>query len=166
MGSRLIIAATDISSSPVLSKRSRGKTAKEIYRCLKDILLTGSISKPLGLAVASLPREMSKRFIYTAVDQVGEAALGYISGIGFVRYVYKVVKQKKIKVTARLVYNISCLPFTLYSKGITATFDFLRFSKLEEIWFGEPVYIFNDNRLWIESNFTIDNIFEHMGDDD
>ena len=42
---------------------------------------------------------MSKDFIYTAVGQVDEAALGYISGIGLVRYIYKVAKQEKIKVT-------------------------------------------------------------------
>ena len=166
MSSRLIIAAADISSSPVLAKRFRGKTAKEIYRCGKGIVLTGSISKPLGFAAATVPREMSKGFIYTAVGQVGEAALGYISGIGFVRYIYKVAKPEKIKVTARVIYNVACLPITLYSKGISATFDILRLSKLEEMWFGEPVYIFNDNRLWIESNFTMDDIFQHMGDND
>ena len=150
MNSRLIIAAGDISSSPVLAQKFRGKTAKEIYRCGKGIILIGSISKPLGFAVAAVPREMSKGFIYTAVGQVGEAALGYISGIGFVRYIYKV----------------ACLPFTLYSKGITATFDVLRLSKVEEMWFGEPIHIFNDNRLWIEANFTMDDIFKHMGDND
>lgn len=166
MSSRLIIAAADISSSPVLAKRFRGKTAKEIYRCGKGIVLTGSISKPLGFAVATVPREMSKGFIYTAVGQVGETALGYISGIGFVRYIYKVAKPEKIKVTARVIYNVACLPITLYSKGISATFDILRLSKLEEMWFGEPVYIFNDNRLWVESNFTMDDIFQHMGDND
>lgn len=166
MSSRLIIAAADISSSPVLAKKFRGRTAKEIYRCGKGIVLTGSIAKPLGFAVATVPREMSKGFIYTAVGQVGESALGYISGIGFVRYIYKVAKPEKIKVTARVIYNVACLPITLYSKGITATFDFLRLSKLEEMWFGEPVYIFNDNRLWVESNFTMDDIFQHMGDND
>ena len=158
MSSRLIIAAADISSSPVLAKRFRGKTAKEIYRCGKGIVLAGSISKPLGLAITTVPREMSKGFIYTAVGQVGEAALGYISGIGFVRYIYKVAKPEQIKVTTRVIYNVACLPITLYSKGISATFDILRLSKLEEIWFGEPVYIFNDNRLWIADNFTMEDI--------
>jgi len=166
MNSRLIIAGADISSSPVLAKKFRGKTAKEIYRCGKGIVLTGSIAKPLGFAVATVPREMSKGFIYTAVGQVGESALGYISGIGFIRYIYKVTKPEKIKVTARVIYNVACLPITLYSKGITATFDLLRLSKLEEMWFGEPVYIFNDNRLWVESNFTMDDILQHMGDND
>ena len=109
---------------------------------------------------------MSKGFIYTEVGQVGEAALGYISGIGFVRYIYKIAKPEKIKVTARAIYNVACLTFTLYSKGITATFDVLRLSKLEEMWFGEPIYIFNDNRLWIEGNFTMDDIFKYMCDND
>ena len=166
MSSRLIIAAADISSSPVLAKRFRGKIAKEISRCGKSMVLTGSIAKSLEFVVATVPREMSKGFIYTALAQVGESALGYTSGIGFVHYIYKVAKPKKIKVTARVIYNVACLPITLYSKGISATFDILRLSKLEEMWFGEPVYIFNNNRLWIESNFTMDDIFQHMGDND
>jgi hypothetical protein len=51
---------------------------------------------------------------------------------------------------------------TLYSKGIGSAFDLLRLFKLEEMWFGEPVYIFDDNRLWIEKNFTIGDIFEKI----
>ena len=49
---------------------------------------------------------------------------------------------------------------TLYSKGISGAFDLLRISKLEEMWFGQSVYIFDDNRLWIEANFTLGDIFE------
>ena len=51
---------------------------------------------------------------------------------------------------------------TLYSKGISGAFDLLQLSKLEKLWFGEPVYIFDDNRLWIEKNFTLNDIFETM----
>jgi len=43
---------------------------------------------------------------------------------------------------------------TLYSKGIGGAFDLLQLSKLEKLWFGEPVYIFDDNRLWVEKNFN------------
>lgn len=124
----------------------------------------GSISKLLGFAVAKVPREMSKGFIYTAVVQVGEAVLNYISRIGLIRYIYNVAKPEKIKVTAPVVYNLACLPFTLYSKGVTATFKVLHISNLKEIWFGEAVHIFNDNRLWIESNVIMDNIFEQITD--
>lgn len=159
MSSKLIIAAGDISSSPVLAQKFRGRTAREIYRCGKGIFLTRSISKPLWFAVVTVPREMSKGFICTAVGQIGEATLSYVSGIGFVRYIYKIAKPEKIKVTARVVYNVACLPFMLYFKEITVTFDILRLSKLKEMWFGEPIYIFNDNRLWIESNFTMNDIF-------
>lgn len=49
---------------------------------------------------------------------------------------------------------------TLYSKGIGRAFDLLRMSKLEKLWFGEPVYIFADNRLWVEKNFTLTNRFK------
>ena len=164
MNSRLIIAAGDISSSPVLARRFRGKTAKEIYRCGKGIVLTGSIIKPVGFAVSAVPAELSKGVIYTAVGQVGEAAIGYVSGIGFVRYLYKVVHPTKLKATARFLYNIGCLPMTLYSKGIGGAFDLLGISKLEELWFGGPVYIFDDNRLWVEKNFTLGDVFEAVED--
>ena len=100
MNSRLIIAAGDISSSPVLLKRFRGKTAKEVYRCGKGIVLTGYISKPV--AVLQVPGELTKGFVYTAVGQIGEGVIGYISGIGFVRFLYKVVQPSKLKATARL----------------------------------------------------------------
>ena len=65
MNSRLLIAAVDISSSPVLLKRFRGKTAKELYRCGKGIILTGSVSK--SVAVLQVPNELTKGFVYTAV---------------------------------------------------------------------------------------------------
>ena len=162
MSSRLIIAAGDISSSPVLAKRFRGKTAKELYRCGKGILFTGSVAKPLGFAVAQVPGELTRGVVYSAVGQIGEGVLGYVSGIGFVRYLYKVIQPTKLKATARLVYNIASLPITLYSKGIGGAFDLLRISKLEKMWFGQPVYIFDDNRLWVEANFTLGNIFEKI----
>ena len=162
MNSRLIIAAGDIGSSPILAKRFRGKAAKEMYRCAKGIILTGSIAKPLGFAVVQIPGELTKGVVYTAIGQVGESVLGYISGIGFVRYLYKVVQPNKFKATCRLAYNLGCLPLTLYSKGIGSAFDLLQISRLEEMWFGQPVYIFDDNRLWIEKNFTLVDIFEQI----
>ena len=164
MNSRLIIAAGDISSSPILLKRFRGKRAKELYRCCKGMLLTGSVAKPLGFAAAQIPGELTKGVVYTAIGQIGEGVIGYISGIGFVRYLYKVVQPTKLKATARLAYNFACLPVTLYYKGIGGAFDLLQLSKLEEMWFGVPVYIFDDNRLWIEANFTIGDIFEQIED--
>jgi hypothetical protein len=162
MNYRLILAAGDISSSPVLARRFRGKAAKETYRCAKGIILTGSITKPLGFAVLQVPGEFTKGVVYTALVQVGENTLGYISGVGFVRYLYKVVQPDKLKATCRLFYNIGCLPLTLYSRGIGGVFDLLQISRLEKMWFGEPVYIFDDNRLWIETNFTLGDIFEQL----
>ena len=80
-----------------------------------------------------------------------------MSGLGFVRYLYKVVQ---LKTSARLVYNVGCLPITIYSKGIGNVFDILKLSKLEEMWFGEPVDIFDDNRFWIEKNFKLGDVFD------
>jgi hypothetical protein len=94
------------------------------------------------------------------VGQVGETAIGYLSGVGFVRYLYKAVQPAKLKAIFRLAYNVAGLPMTVYSKGIGSVFDLLQLSKLEKIWFGEPVYIFDDNRLWLEKNFTLNDIFQ------
>jgi len=159
---RLILASGDITNSPVFAGKLRGKAAKEVYRCAKGILVTRSVSKPLGYAVATIPGELTKGFVYTAVGQVGESAIGYISGVGFVRFLYKVAQPSRLKATLRLAYNVGCLPLTLYSKGIGGAFDLLQISKLEEMWFGSPVYIFNDNRLWVEANFTMSDVFDQI----
>lgn len=161
MNSRLIIAAADISSSTVLAKRFRGKTAKEIYRCGKGVILSGSILKPVAFAVTAIPGKLTKGVIYSAV---GESVIGYASGIGFVRFLYRAAQPAKLKATARLIYNIGCLPMTLYSKGVGGAYDLLGLSKLEELWFGRPVYIFDDNRLWIERNFTLKDVFKAVDD--
>jgi hypothetical protein len=76
MSPRLILAAGDISSSPILFRQYRGKTAKEIYRCGKRVAFSGSIAKPLAYAVASIPAELSKGVIYIVVGNIGEAAIG------------------------------------------------------------------------------------------
>ena len=162
LNSKLIIGAGDINSSPVLAKRFRGKTAKEIYRCGKGIILSGSITKPVVFAAAQIPTELTKGVVYTAVGQIGDGVIGYVSGIGFIRYLYKIIQPAKLKAAARLSYNIISLPITLYCKGVGSAFDVLRISKLEEMWFGQPVYIFDDNRLWIESNFTLGDIFDQI----
>lgn len=165
MSSRLIMASGDMSSSPVLGRRFRGKVAKELYRCGKGIIVSQSVVKPMAYAAAKIPAELSKGFVYTAVGQVGDAAIGYITGIGFVRFLYKIAKPEKLKASARLVYNVACLPMTIYSKGFGGAFDLLGLSKLEELWFGAPVYIFDDNRLWVEQNFTLNDLLEKVADE-
>lgn len=164
MSPRLIAAATDISSSPVLARRFRGKTAKKIYRCEKGMVVSGSIIKPVGFAIATIPAEMSKEFIYSTIGNIGEGLIGYMSGIGVIRYLYRALEPGKLKATARLSYNIACLPMTIYSMIIGKTFDMLQLSKLEELWFGRPVYIFDDNCLWIEKNFTFKDLFQTVED--
>ena len=162
--SRLIIASGDIASSPIIAGRFRGKFAKEVYRCGKGMFVTHSVVKPIGFALATIPAEFSKGVVYSTVGQVGESVIGYVSGVGFVRYIYKIAQPEKLKATARLLYNVGCLPMTLYSKGIGSAFDILQISKLEELWFGEPVYIFDDNRLWVEKNFTLGDLLQTASD--
>ncbi len=92
MNSKLTIASGDISSFPVLGRRLRGKIAKHIYCCRKSVILTGFVVKPVGFAFLTIPTELSKGIVYSAVGDVGEAAIGYISGIGLVRYFYKIAQ--------------------------------------------------------------------------
>ena len=129
------------------------------------MVLTGSVAKPIGFAVSTIPVELSKGIVYSAVGQIGEAAIGYISGIGFVRFIYKIAKPEKFKASARVVYNVACLPMTLYLKGIGGAFDLIGISKLEKLWFGEPVYIFDNNRLWVEKNFTLTDLLATATDE-
>ena len=78
---------------------------------------------------------------------------------------YKVRQPSKLKAIARLAYNVACLPMTLYSKGIGGAFDIIGISKLEKLWFGAPVYIFDDNRLWVEKNFTLTDLLKTATDE-
>ena len=59
-----------MSSSPVLARKFRGKTAKEIYRCSKGILLTGSVAKSIEYSIATIPTELSKRFVCMFIRQL------------------------------------------------------------------------------------------------
>jgi hypothetical protein len=154
--SRFLIAGGDIVAFPKFARPFRGKIAKECYRCAKGVVVTRSISGPAAFAIAKIPAEMSKGFIYSAFAQVGETVIGYACGIGFVRWIYKATAVTYVKGIARTIYNIGSLPVTLYCRGIDEAFDFVRIGKVEKWWFGEPVYIFNDKRIWIEANFTLD----------
>ena len=76
MSMRIIIAASDVSASPVLARKFRGKTAKEIYRCGKGktakeiyrcgkgIIMTGSVIKPVVFAISTIPEEFTKGVVY------------------------------------------------------------------------------------------------------
>ena len=70
MSSRLIIESGDISSSPVLGRKFRGKVAKEIYRCGKGMVFTGSVSKPIGFAVSTIPVELSKGIFHQTIIKI------------------------------------------------------------------------------------------------
>lgn len=45
------------------------------------------------------------------------------------------------------------------------TEDLLSIFKVEELWFGEPVYIFDNNRLWVEKNFTLSDLLKTTADE-
>jgi hypothetical protein len=147
-----------------LFAKFRGKTAREVYRFTKGVFVSREISRPALYAISQIPSEMTKGVIYKSIGEIGEYLIGYTSFIGVCRWVYRATDTYFIKNSARVIYNFSCLPFTIYCKGVSSAFDLMQISKLETIWFGSPVYIFDDNRLWIEKNFILENAFEHLND--
>ena len=158
---RYILAFDDL-EKPKLFARYRGKTAKEIYRCVKGMACTKSLVGPATYAVGSIPKELSTGFVMSSTKDVGEWLLGYTFGVGFLRSCYKLIGNTQIKGLFRIGYNIAGLPATCYAKGVNGVLELINVNKLEEAWFGCPVYIFNDNRLWIESNFTLDDAFNFV----
>lgn len=152
---KYLVAATDLSSRPKLLASFRGKTAKEVYRCGKGIVMTSSFQGPLMFAGKQLAVEVTSGYVASTIGSAVEGAIGYVSGFGFVRWVYKACHPGRVKAFARLGYNILGLPFTIYAKGVGCVTDVLQIGYLEEKWFGEKVYIFDDNRLWVEKNFTL-----------
>jgi hypothetical protein len=46
---------------------------------------------------------------------------------------------------------------TLQTYGLGIAFDRLWLSKLEEIWFGNPVYVIDNNNIWLKNDSTIIN---------
>ena len=153
----------DLVTTSALCKCLRGKVSKELYRCTKAIVLTGSVKKPVVYTLSRIPTQMHNGVFYTITEDIGEHVIGYLSGVGFIKYLYIVIERPiNLKAAFRVTYNIICLPVTVYSKGITAAFDLLGISQIEKFWFGESVDIFDGNRLWIERNFTMSDIFSHM----
>lgn len=158
--SRFIVAATDKTEPDKAFAPYRGKCAKEVYRCVKGIFITRKILKPILFAGAQIVTEVPKGAVTAAALKAGECAIGYICGVGFIRSIYVCSHAGKVKNATRLVYNIACLPVTIYTKGANAVFDGIGIGYLEEKWFGERVYIFNDDRVWIERNFTASEILK------
>ena len=78
MNSKLITASGEISSSPVLGRRLRGKVAKEVYCCGKSVVLTGSVSNLITIFVSTIPAELFKEIVYTTLKQVGDTTINYI----------------------------------------------------------------------------------------
>lgn len=159
---KYVLAATDITSQPKIFAKFRGKTAKEIYRFSKGVIATRKVVGPATYALMSIPKEMSKGFINSAVGDVGETFIGYISGVTFLRYFYKFTNIVYITRSARIAYNFISLPMTCYGIGTSYMSDLFQLSRIEEAWFGSPVYLFDDNRLWIESNFTLEDAFKDI----
>jgi len=169
MSFRYVLAATDISSrvnsQHKVFARYRGKTAKKIYRCGKEILLTGGLTVPLAFAVKKIGFELSSGFVKSAASSAAEGLIGYVSGVGFVRWIYKTASVGIAKAYARVGYNILGLPITIYCRGANAALYIVQIDYIEEKWFGEKVYIFDDNRIWIGKNFTLRNAFNILEDE-
>jgi len=63
-----------------------------------------------------------------------------------------VLKLRKIKTLAQLIYNVVVLLGILSSKTISEIFDGLGSFKLEIFWFSDPVYLFDDFHLRLEKS--------------
>lgn len=98
----------------------RGKTAKEIYRFSKEVIMTKNLIGPTMYAASVIPKELSSGFIYSSVANAGECMLGYISRLGFVRFVYRNTNVSLIRNTGRIISNVCGLPITCYSRGTSA----------------------------------------------
>jgi hypothetical protein len=81
-------------------------------------------------------------------------AIEYFSGFTLIRQVYYFTRNDRIRGIARTTLNCYSVFMTLPAWGFESAMDFLQVGRLEELVFGERVYIFNDNRILIESNFT------------
>ena len=149
----------ELTVNPMLTPFRR-KISRECYRCMKGIILTRSFQKPVAFALSQIPKEISSGYLNSISNQqTGENLVGYVSTIGFIRFVYRVTYPSKLKSIFRVMYNMVCLPFTSVSFGMNHVFDAFRVSDFEALIFGEPIYIFNDKRLWIERNFTLGEAF-------
>jgi hypothetical protein len=164
--SKYIIAATDITAQRKPFARFRGKTVKEIYRFGKGVVISRSVTGPAVFALSTIPKELSAGFVKSTIAETGEYFIGYISGVGFFRGLYKCTNIAYVTTTARILYNVMGLAMTLPSKGIGWACDLgvgpFSITNFEKWWFGSPVYIFDDNRLWLETNFTLDNAFKDL----
>lgn len=154
--SKLLVCG-DISASHVLFKPLRGKYAKETYRFCKGVVLTREVVKPALFCGKQFVAEASSGYIQSMASAGLNYCTGYLCGVGLVRTIYKASNPGFIKNVTRTTYNVLCLPATLYYKGTSSVTDLIGLNRLEKVWFGEEIYIFSDNRVWIEKNFTLDN---------
>ncbi len=99
----------------------RGKTAREIYRAVKGIVVTRQLIAPVSYAVASLGKEINSSYVYSIAGQaeVGELVIGYVGSLSIVRYIYKILKPSDLKSTLITIYNILGVPMTLTGKVTT-----------------------------------------------
>lgn len=69
------------------------------------------------------------------------------------------LQSETLKASSRLLYNV------VYLKEIGRAFDLFGISELEKLWFGEPIFILDDNYLWIEKNFTSGKLLNTAADE-
>ena len=64
--------------------------------------MRGNLQKPTTFALAKIPAEMGRQFIYSTGGEIGEIAIEYFFGVVFIGYFYKAVKPGKLKTTAKI----------------------------------------------------------------
>jgi hypothetical protein len=144
--------------------RYRGKTAKEIYRFAKTVLITREVIKPAVYAAKQVAFESPSGMIISAAKNAGSYVICYVLGIGFAKSAYMILQDGKIKNITRIVYNLGSVPYRLYANGAESTLNLLCLDRFEEGWFGERVHICGSFSIWPEKNFTLGDAINHLGE--
>ena len=63
------------------------KLAKELYRWCEAVVITCKIVKLVDYTPTQIPTELSKAFSYLVGSSIGDKVIGYLSGLGFIRWV-------------------------------------------------------------------------------
>lgn len=152
---RNLVVAYNGQEKPILFRRFRGPIAKEIYRFGKALVLCHNGIGAGIYCVAQIPRELTRGYIQSCVGEFSLVLVGYCTGLTSLTCFYKLLSDSKVKTVARGMLNTYGLVATLPAWGVGKTCDVIALSKLEKIWFGTPIYLFDDNRIWLEQNCTL-----------
>jgi len=160
--SRIPLVMHPIRKDERMFSRFRGRIAKNSYRYVKTAIITKSFTMPAFGSAIELLKEMISGELKQVNDDTGNYILTYISSLLLSGCAYKGLKVKRLKNTARVIYNIISFPMMIYFKGYDHAFKLLQLAEFEKRWFGEEVPILPTGKLFFENNFTTSNAIENI----